>query len=110
MKYVASFFSVVILFLNAETVFSARGDLGDENIRYTKHNLSSFWPADAGADIRTVKSPTQTEVCVFAILRMEALLRTWEAVFVRRFGIESYLLQAIFYTMRSGLLHLRLTG
>ena len=65
MKYVASFFSVVILFLNAETVFSARGDLGDENIRYTKHNLSSFWPADAGADIRTVKSPTQTEVCVF---------------------------------------------
>lgn len=65
MKYAVSFFAVIILFLNAESVFSARGDLGDENIKYTKHNLSSFWPADAGADIRTVKSPTQTEVCVF---------------------------------------------
>ncbi len=65
MKYAVSFFAVIILFLNVESAFSARGDLGDENIKYTKHNLSSFWPADAGADIRTVKSPTQTEVCVF---------------------------------------------
>ncbi len=65
MKYVVSFFMLLILFLNAQTAFSARGDLGDENIAYTLHNLSAFWPSDAGLDVRTVKSPTQTELCVF---------------------------------------------
>ena len=55
----------ILPFFYVAPVFSARGDLGDENIAYTLHNLSAFWPSDAGVDIRTVKSPTQTEICVF---------------------------------------------
>ena len=65
MKYIVCFISIMFIFLNSATAFSARGDLGDENIAYTLHNLSAFWPSDAGLDVRTVKSPTQTEICVF---------------------------------------------
>jgi predicted CXXCH cytochrome family protein len=65
MKKVFFLLITILPFFYVDPVLSARGDLGDENIKYTKHNLSSFWPADAGADIRTVKSATQNEVCVF---------------------------------------------
>ncbi|MBI3354593.1 MAG: hypothetical protein HY034_06880, partial [Nitrospirae bacterium] len=59
MKKIFFLLITILPYLWMDNVFSARGDLGDENIAYTKHNLSAFWPSDAGLDVRTVKSPTQ---------------------------------------------------
>ncbi|MBI5182353.1 MAG: hypothetical protein HZA06_05540, partial [Nitrospirae bacterium] len=68
MKFVACFISIMFILLNSAAAFSAqgqRGTLNDESIAYTKHNLSSYWPSDAGTDLRTVTSSTTTEMCVF---------------------------------------------